>query len=52
MFKFHLCAANNHKKNLRSPFSRPVALLRCSKNASAEPFSGYFRLQTSNLNKL
>jgi hypothetical protein len=28
MFKFHLCAANNPKKNLRSPFSRTVALLQ------------------------
>jgi saccharopine dehydrogenase (NAD+, L-lysine-forming) len=52
LFKFHLCAAKVQSKNLRSPFYRPVALLRGSKNASAEPFSGHFRLQTSNLNKL
>ncbi|WP_181304300.1 hypothetical protein [Rufibacter sp. XAAS-G3-1] len=51
LFKFQLCAAKAHKKNLHSPFYRPVALLRGSKNASVEPFSGHFRWQTSNLNK-
>ncbi|WP_181308877.1 hypothetical protein [Rufibacter sp. XAAS-G3-1] len=51
MFKFEFCAANNPKKNLRARLHHTVALLSPSKNASAEPLSGHFRLQTSNLDK-
>ncbi|MGV3540200.1 MAG: hypothetical protein ACO1OQ_10325 [Rufibacter sp.] len=52
MYKILFSAATARNKNLALPFSRTGTLLRCSKNASAEPHSGRFRLQNRNLRML